>query len=508
MAHTHSNPAPGPLVLRLTGITKDFPGTRALDGVDFEVASGEIHALVGENGAGKSTLMNIIGGIYPDYTGQVDLHGKRVRMSGPRDANRLGIRVIHQELSLVPRMTVAENIMLGQEPASRWRIGIDRVKVRERAQAILADLGFALPLEQPVEQLGTGQQQLVEIAHAFAREMRVLVLDEPTAALPQADVGRLFGVLRDLKARGLAVIFISHRLAELPRIADRVTVLRDGRSLGTHAMTDLSMGDVSRLMLGRDLQDAFPPRNPVQTEVLLAVRDLQWPGRLEGITFELHVGEVLGIAGLIGAGRTELLRCLFGAGPKPCRISILGDEATVGSPREAAQRGLALIPEDRRGQGLVLCRPVAENAVLASLRRLGRWALVSRQQVLERARELVARFAVSPADPNMLAANLSGGNQQKVVVAKWVATQPRVFLFDEPTRGLDVGTKAEIYRLIAELAGAGHGVLIVSSELPEIIGLAHRILVLREGRIAAEVPGERADEDQLLRLCASEEASQ
>jgi len=508
VAHTHPNPVPGSPVLRLTGITKDFPGTRALDGVDFEVASGEIHALVGENGAGKSTLMNVIGGIYPGYTGQVELQGSRARMSGPRDADRLGLRVIHQELSLVPRMTVAENIMLGQEPAGRWRIGVDRVKVRERAQLILADLGFALPLDQPVEQLGTGQQQLVEIAHAFAREMRVLVLDEPTAALPQADVGRLFGVLRDLRARGLAIIYISHRLAELPHIADRVTVLRDGRSLGTYAMTDLSMGDVSRLMLGRDLQDAFPPRGPVGTEVLLSVRDLQWPGRIDGVSFELHAGEVLGLAGLIGAGRTEVLRCLFGAGPKPCRIGVLGQEVLVGSPRDAARRGLALIPEDRRGQGLVLCRPVAENVVLASLRRLGRWGLVRRQQVFERARELMVRFAVSPADPDTPVGNLSGGNQQKVVVAKWVATQPRVFLFDEPTRGLDVGTKAEIYRLIAELAAAGHGVLIVSSELPEVIGLAHRILVLREGRVAAEVPGERADEDQLLRLSAGEGASQ
>ena len=248
-------------------------------------------------------------------------------------------------------------------------------------------------------------------------------------------------------------------------------------------------------------------RVPPQGEVLLAARGLQWPGRLHDINFDLHAGEVLGIAGLIGSGRTELLTYLFGAGPAPCRVSLSGTPVTIRSPRDAARLGLALVPEDRRGQGLVLCRPVAENAVLASLRRLGRWGVIRRREVFARARELVARFAVSPADPGLPAANLSGGNQQKVVVAKWVATQPRVFLFDEPTRGLDVGTKAEMYRLIAELAAAGHGVLLVSSVLPEITGLAHRILVVREGRVVAELPGEQVSEDRLLRLCAAGEAS-
>ena len=503
--------SPAPL-LRLRGIYKDFPGTRALDGVDLDLAAGEIHALVGENGAGKSTLMNILGGIYPDFQGEMALDGNPIHPRSPRDADRLGLRIIHQELTLVPPMTVAQNIVLGQEPCGVV-CGVNREQIRRRAEHILADLGFDLPLDAPVESLGTGQQQLVEIAHAFSKgsvsshgsdsspDMRVLILDEPTAALAQAGVQRLFTVLRDLRSRGLALIYISHRLAELPQIADRVTVLRDGQIVGTWPIADITMAEVSRLMMGRDLRDAFPPRGKAREDVLLSVRDLNLPGRLHNVSFDLHAGEVLGIAGLVGAGRTELLRCLFGAEKYTGEVKLSGEDVRISSPRDARRLGLALIPEDRRGQGLVLGRPVDENLALTMLRELAPGGIVGRGRLATYARELIARFAIHPSDPSVTAGNLSGGNQQKIAVAKWVATKPRVFLFDEPTRGLDVGTKTDIYRLLADLAAEGHGVIVVSSEMPEVIGLSHRILVLCEGHLGGEMSGDATTEDSVLALC-------
>ena len=489
-------------VLEMRSIVKDFAGVRALDGVDFDVHAGEVHALIGENGAGKSTLMNVLAGRYGDYGGTISLGGREVRIVTPRQARGLGIAVIYQELRVLPNLTVAENIMLGDEGAGRWTRRMDRAGLRRGAVETIAYLGFDLDPDAAVEQLSRAKQCLVEIAGAVRRDVKILVFDEPTASLGSDDVEKLFEVIRDLKARGLAIAYISHRLAELPRIADRVTVLRDGKSVGERTLPEASLTELTRLMLGRDLAELFPEKINCPGAPLLKVEGLSRPGVFEDISFELRAGEILGIAGLVGSGRTEIARAIFGADNATGMCDFEGHSIRKRSPHRCRFLGIGMIPEDRKREGNIAGRPVAENITIGVLERLsGAFGYLAPGRIRERARKTMERLRVDPPRPEMLIEHLSGGNQQKVVVGRWLATDPKVIIFDEPTQGIDVGTKAQMYMLIMGMACEGRGVILISSEFVELTSLADRILVIREGRLVDELPGPETDEETLFAAC-------
>ncbi|HEX3528685.1 MAG TPA: ATP-binding cassette domain-containing protein [Thermoanaerobaculia bacterium] len=500
-------------ILDLRAIRKDFPGVRALDGVSFDLEPGEIHALCGENGAGKSTLIKVLCGVYPagSYGGEIRLRGEVARFRSLRDSEARGIALIAQELALVPGLSVAENLVLGREPR---RFGLVRwTEVEATARRALDRVGLDVPLATPVRELGIGQQQLVEIARALEKNAEILVLDEPTAALPDADARRLLGLLGELRRHGVAAIYISHRLDEVFAIADRITVLRDGRSVGAARRAEMTPERVISLMVGRELGP--PVERPVRGagESLLrvadwSVEDPQNPGRrvLDGIALDLRAGEVLGIAGLMGAGRTALLASLFGA----ARSRVTGTLQSAGgplrgpfrSPAEAIAAGLALVSEDRKRYGLVPQGSVLDNMTLANLGDFSR-----RARLDDRARRAAVRgqaeaLRLNVASLDTPVSQLSGGNQQKVVLGRWLLRRPRVLLLDEPTRGIDVGAKQEIYDLIGRLTGSGIGVLLVSSELPELLALSHRVLVLRQGRPAAELAGEAATPETVMAAAA------
>ncbi|HEY4562695.1 MAG TPA: ATP-binding cassette domain-containing protein [Thermoanaerobaculia bacterium] len=496
-------------LLELRGITKDFPGARALDGVSFDLGPGEIHALCGENGAGKSTLIKVLCGVHPagSYGGEVRLRGETARFRTLADSEASGIALIAQELALVPGLSVAENLLLGREPR---RYGLIRwAEVREEARRALDRVGLDIPVETPVRELGIGQQQLVEIARALMKEAAILVLDEPTAALPEDDAKRLLGLLADLRRKGVAAIYVSHRLDEVFAVADRVTVLRDGRSVGTAQRAETAPERVVSLMVGRELRQAFPRLESRPGEVLLrlqgwSVADPQNPGRrvVDGVSLELRAGEVLGIAGLMGAGRTALLASLFGAARSPVQGTVqVGEDPPRGPfrrPREAIAAGLALVGEDRKRYGLFARASVLDNLTLASLRGFRRHGLLDEGARRAAASGQAAALRLKAASLDAPAERLSGGNQQKAILGRWLLRRPRVLLLDEPTRGIDVGAKSEIYELIGRLVAGGIGVVLVSSELPELLGLAHRVLVLRQGRPMGFFEGEAATPERVM----------
>ena len=491
------------VLLSMQGIVKDFSGTRALDSVDFDVRRGEVHALIGENGAGKSTLMNVLAGRFCDYQGQIIFDGHKVKITNPRQARDMGIAVIYQELSVLNNLSVAVNIMLGEEKAQRWTRKIDRGFVRSEARKVIEYLGFDLDTDESVERLSTAQQCLVEIAGAIRRNMKLLVFDEPTAPLGSEDVEKLFQVIRDLKTRGLGIVYISHRLAELPEIADRVTVLRDGQKVGTQAIDVCTMAQMSRMMLGHVLSEVFPKKTNQPGKCILKVKGLSRKGKFQDISFELHEAEVLGIAGLLGSGRTEIARALFGADKAAGTVEYQGRPMANRSPGLSCIRGIGMVPEDRKRQGAITARPVSENLNISILGRLsGRLGFQSPARLRAQAQLIVEQMKIDPPRPRMLIDNLSGGNQQKVIVGRWLAAQPKVLIFDEPTRGIDIGTKSQIYRLIIKLAEEGRGIILISSELIEVAKLADRILVVRDGRLVKEMPGPLDDVDLLFDACA------
>jgi ribose transport system ATP-binding protein len=485
----------------MDGIVKTFPGVRALDGVSFDVRRGEVHALVGENGAGKSTLMKVLAGAYRADGGTVEMDGVRVTIDGPRAAEALGVGMIYQEFNLVPDLSVVDNLLLGHEPTSRGFL--DRKAALASATGVLAELGIALPLSLTARRLTVAQQQLVEIAKALLREARLIVMDEPTAALTEREIDALFVLIAKLKAQGVAFVYISHRLEELPRISDRITVLRDGKTVETRATKDLPQDEMIRLMVGRPLDAHFPELPPVAAgaPIALDVKHLFSASGvpIEDVTFSVRAGEIVGLAGLVGAGRTDIVRAIACADiPTSGEIDVAGKRVPLHGPHSTIEAGIALITEDRKAQGLVLGMSVRENTTLAHLDAYERRGLIDRAAENAIASQEIAELRIRTPSAEQTVRNLSGGNQQKVVLAKWLIGDAKVYLFDEPTRGIDVGAKAEIYSLMLELLKRGAGIVMVSSELPEVLGMSHRVLVVREGRIRGEFARGEATPDAVI----------
>jgi len=484
----------------MRGIGKTFPGVRALEDVSLDLQAGEVHALVGENGAGKSTLMKIVAGAERADTGEIAIDGKTVTIDSPRTAENLGVGMIYQEFNLVPALNAVDNIVLGNEPAKGWLL--DEGAAHKRAEAVFTELGIALPLNIQTSLLRVAQQQMIEIAKVLSRSARIIVMDEPTAALTSNETTKLFEVIRTLKARGAGIVYISHRLEELPDIADRVTVLRDGRAIETRAVKDFPPDDIIRAMVGRQVESHFPepPPVPAGAPVVLTVRDLTCAPAVNGVSFEVRRGEIVGLAGLVGAGRTEIVRAIAGADiPQSGTIEFEGRGVRIRSPHDGIEAGFAFITEDRKAQGLVLGMSVRENVTLAHLEQfVERDRLIDRAKERQTTREYIDQLQIRTPSTEQLVRNLSGGNQQKVVLAKWLLGNAKVFLFDEPTRGIDVGAKAEIYNLMVKLAQGGAGIVMVSSELPEVLGMAHRILVIRGGQIVREFARAQATPDAVI----------
>ncbi len=485
-------------------IGKSFPGVRALDGVTLDLYAGEVLALVGENGAGKSTLMKILAGAYQADQGLIEIDGRRVQIDNPRAAERLGVGMIYQEFNLVPALDAIENITLGEEP--QRGIFLDKKRAAEMASSALAELGITLPVSVEVFRLSVAQQQMVEIAKALLKKARIIVMDEPTAALTGREIERLFAVIAKLKAAGNGIIYISHRLEELPRVADRITVLRDGRVIETRPLRDFPPDEMVRAMVGRKLEFHFPdlPAIAVDAPVELSVSHLVRAPLVNDVSFEVKAGEILGIAGLVGAGRSEIARAIAGADiPQSGTIRVGSRPVRIGSPSDGIEAGIAFITEDRKSQGLVLGMPVRENITLAHLEDfVNREHLVDRRKETAAAAKFITELKIRTPSPEQLVRNLSGGNQQKVVLAKWLVGAAKVFLFDEPTRGIDVGSKAEIYGLMVELAKRGAAIVMISSDLPEVLGMSHCILVVRDGRIVANLPRSEATPDRIITIAA------
>jgi ribose transport system ATP-binding protein len=496
------------LILQMQGIVKEFSGTRALDKVDFDVRCGEVHALIGENGAGKSTLMNVLAGRFNDYNGQITFDGQQVRITNPRQARDMGIAIIYQELSVLANFTVAENIMFGDEKAGRWTRKLDRTFINAGARDIIDYLRFDLDPAEPVDRLSKARQCLVEIAGAVRRRVKLLVFDEPTAALGSEDVNKLFKVIKDLKGKGLAIVYISHRLAELPIIADRVTVLRDGRKIGTRDIAKCRISELTQMMLGHDLDEVFPEKTNRPGKVILKVDGFSRPGAFENISFELREGEILGIAGLVGSGRTEITRAIFGADKARGTVVFQGRPITGRSPYLSCALGIGMVPENRKQQGSITGRPVSENLNISILSRLsGALGFQSSRRLVSQAKLMIERMKIDPPLPHSDIENLSGGNQQKVIVGRWLAAESKVIIFDEPTQGIDVGTKSQMYRLIMDLAHQGRAIILICSELIELTKLADRILVIREGRLVREMQSAETDEDTLFAECVRKDNS-
>jgi len=488
-------------LLRVSGIVKSFAGVRALRGVSFDLQEGEVHALVGENGAGKSTLIKIVTGAHAPDAGAIEIDGRPVVGNSPVLSRALGVAAIYQQPALFPDLTVAENIALGGERGGPWR-RIRWGERRKRAEELLGRIGARISPDAPVNALSMPEQQLVEIARSLGAEAKILIMDEPTASLAEQEVDHLFKVIRELRSRKVGIVYISHRLDELAQLADRVTVLRDGQTVATRLMRDIDRAELIRLMVGREISTVFPKREVPAGPTALELQGLGCrPSGLLGITLSVRAGEILGLSGLVGAGRTELARVLFGLTPADSgRILVKGSPVSIRTPREAIELGIAYVPEDRRRHGVILEMPVAANTTLAVLRQISNRGFLDVRRERELAATYVERLAVKTPSIDAPAGELSGGNQQKLSLARWLATRPSILILDEPTQGIDVGAKAEIHRLMGDLAAEGLAILMISSELPEVLGMSDRIAVLRGGLLAGVVDRGRATPEKLLAL--------
>ncbi|CAO3451885.1 sugar ABC transporter ATP-binding protein [Azospirillum largimobile] len=497
----------GTELLRLDSIIKRFPGVLALDGVGFDLRRGEVHALCGENGAGKSTLMKIISGQYQPDEGRITYKGEVRRFASSLDAERAGIAIIHQELNLVPHLSVAENIFLAREPKRGWpgKCFVDRAALRRQAQACLDRLGVDIRPEAPVKSLSVAQCQMVEIAKALSLNAEIVIMDEPTSSLTESETALLFQVIRELKDQGVGIVYISHRLDEMALIVDRVTVLRDGRYVDTRLFAETCIDEIVALMVGRSLDDKFPERTSVPTsDVLMEVRGLTRRGVFHDVGFELRRGEILGFAGLMGAGRTEVARAIFGADPPDAgTIRLGGREITVKTPRDAIAHGIAYLSEDRKSHGLAVKMSVTQNLTLANMGAVSNaLGFIDRKAEEQAAWRYIQMLSIRTPSPHQVARLLSGGNQQKIVIAKWLFRQSRILFFDEPTRGIDVGAKFAIYQLLDRLAAEGIGVVLISSELPEILGLTDRVAVFHEGRITAVLNTRETSQEDIMHFAS------
>jgi len=493
----------GPIV-ELRGVAKSYGAVRALHDGDLSIRAGEVRALMGENGAGKSTLVKVLGGVVRRDDGEMLVDGAAVDFGSPHDARDAGIAVIYQEPTLFPDLSVEENVVMGYHPLGSLR-RIDRGAVRRTVKGLMERLGVGLDPERPVRGLSIADQQIVEIAKALSFEARVLIMDEPTAALSGPEVERLFTVVRALREEGAAILFISHRLDEVFSICDTATVMRDGAVVHDAPIADMTPDQMVRRMVGRELTALYPKQDTQVGDTVLSVHRLTREGVFSDVSFDVRAGEVVALAGLVGAGRSEVARAIFGVDrPDAGHVEVDGERLAPGRPLAAMRAGIGFVPEDRRQQGLVMDLSIARNATMTRTGKLARFGLIRRAAENELAREWAARLQLRFHRLDDPAGFLSGGNQQKVVLAKWLATEPRLLIVDEPTRGIDVGTKAEVHRLIGELAGSGVGVLMISSELPEVLGVADRVLVMHEGRLVEEIARADADEERVIRAATGQ----
>ena len=497
--------SPGKVLLEMKGIGKTFPGVKALQGVSLTVREGQVHALLGENGAGKSTLIKILSGAYTKDEGQIFFEGKPVEIRAPQDAQALGISTIYQEFNLARDLTIAENIFLGHLPKKGFAVDWDKVKAGSRE--ILNTLGVDLPVDTMVSTLSVAEQQLVEIAKSLNRQTRILIMDEPSAVLGEKDLDKLFQVVRSLQARGIGIIYISHRLKEIFELADEVTVLKDGRYIDTKLVSEVTMDDLVKLMIGRDLKDVYPKRDPAPGEVLLEVNNISRSKLVHDVSFKLHAGEIVGFAGITGSGRTELVRTIFGADPFRGEMKVMGKPYRPHSPAEAIKHGIALVTEDRKAQGLLLKQNVAINTTVSGLSRLTRFGIIQLGRERALVKKMIQELSIKTPGPNFIVVNMSGGNQQKVILARWLSVGTKILIMDEPTRGIDVGSKSEIYQIMHELTKQGVGVIMISSELPEVLGMSDRIMVMRQGTIVKELSRAEASEEEIMKYAVGSEAA-
>lgn len=488
-------------MLEMEGITKSFPGVKALDGVNIKAYSGEVLALLGENGAGKSTLMKILSGVYKKDSGKILIEGEEVEPNNIKEAEKLGVSIIHQELSVLPNLSVGENIFLGNEKFNKFSRRINKSILRERSKAFLEQIGSKVDPDTLVRDVSVGEMQMIEIAKALTKNSKIIIMDEPTTALTEVETKKLFEVIGKLKKKGIAIIYISHRMEEIFTICDRVTVLRDGQYVGDAKTSEVTNDDLIAMMVGRKLEEQFPYRKAKIGDIILRTENLQYKNKVNSVSFEVKAGEILGVAGLMGSGRTELAKIIFGEYRKEAgEIYINGEKVKISSPQDGIKNGICYLSEDRKKEGLVLGMSVGENMTLSNLVSYeNSLKKIDKRKEREDIEEYIKKLSVKTPYPEQLMKNLSGGNQQKAILAKWIMLSPKVLIIDEPTKGIDVGAKKEIYEVLNELKASGKAIIMISSDLPEVMGVSDRIMIMHEGKVSGILSHEEANQERIMK---------